>query len=158
MTKLLQAYNFTKIITEPTRRTIDTETFSDHVITNRPDANLEYGVIAFGISDHYEVYVIRFIKQKATKTKPKILKVRNFKRFDKEEFRHDLSEVPFSDVKVAASDANELWDISKNFFLAVLNKHAPPTILRVKGRQLPYLTYEIKQPYTGKGIISKRGL
>ena len=90
---------------------------------------VEYGVITFGISDHYAVYFIRFIKRKATKTKP------NFKRFDKEEFRHDLSDIPFSDVKAAASDTNELWDIWKNFFLAVLNKHAPPTTLILHSHQ-----------------------
>ena len=52
LTKLLQTYNFTQIIDEPTRTTIDTETLIDHVITNRSDANLEYGVIKCGISDH----------------------------------------------------------------------------------------------------------
>ena len=98
LTKLLQTYNFTQIIDEPTRTTIDTETLIDHVITDRPDANLEYGVITCGISDHDAVYVTRFIKQKTTKAKPRILKVRNFKRFDKEEFRRDLLDILFCDV------------------------------------------------------------
>ena len=105
LTKLLQTYNFTQIIDE---LTIDTETLIDHVITNRPDADLEYGVITCGISDHNAVYVTMFIKQKTTKTKPRILNVRNFRRFDEEEFRRDLLDIPFSDVKAAASDANEL--------------------------------------------------
>ena len=39
LTKLLQAYNFTQIIDEPTRTTMDTATLIDHVIKNRPDAN-----------------------------------------------------------------------------------------------------------------------
>ena len=71
LTKLLQTYNFTQIIDEPTRTTIDTETLIDHVITNRPDANLEYDVITRGISDHDHdaVYVTWFIKQKTAKTK-----------------------------------------------------------------------------------------
>ena len=43
-TKLLQTYNFTQLIDEPTGTTTDTETLIDHVITNRSDANLEYGV------------------------------------------------------------------------------------------------------------------
>ena len=105
---------------------MDTETLIDHVITNRPEADLEYGVITGGVSDLDAVYVTTSIKQKKFKTDPRILKVRNFKRCDKEEFRRDLLDIPFSDVKAAASDANELWDIWKNFFLAVLNKHAPP--------------------------------
>ena len=78
LTKLLQTYNFTQLVDEPTRTTMDTETLIDHVITKRPDANLEYGVITCGISDHHVVYVTRFIKQKKTKAKPRILKVRNF--------------------------------------------------------------------------------
>ena len=84
--------------------------------------------------------------------------MRNFKRFDKEEFRRDLLNIPFSDTKAATSDANEFWDIWKNFFLAVLNKHAPPTTLRVKGRQLPYLTYEIKQLCRQRDYIKKRAI
>ena len=40
LTKLPQTYNFTQIIDEPTGTTIDTETFIDNVITNRPDANM----------------------------------------------------------------------------------------------------------------------
>ena len=81
--------------------------------------------------------------------------MRNFKRFDEEEFQRDLLDILFSDVKAAASDANELWDIWKNFLLAVLNKHAPPTTLRVKGRQLPYLTNEIKQLRRQRDYIKK---
>ena len=117
MTKLLQTY-FIQIIDEPTRTTMDTETLIDHVITNRPEADLEYGVITCGISDHDAVYFTRSIKQKKFKTEPRILNVRNSKRFDKEEFRRDLLDIPFSDI--AASDANGLWDTWKNFFLTVL--------------------------------------
>ena len=81
--------------------------------------------------------------------------MRNFERFDKEEFRRDLLDISFSDVKAAASDANELWDILKKFSLAMLNKHAPPTTLRVKSRQLPYLTNEIKQLCRQRDYIKK---
>ena len=38
------------------------------------------------------------------------------------------------------------------------NKHAPPTTLRVKGRQLPYLTYEIKQLCRQRDYIKKRAI
>ena len=38
----------------------------------------------------------------------------------------------------------------------MLNKHAPPTTLRVEGRQLPYLTYEIKQLCRQRDYIKKR--
>ena len=103
-------------------------------------------------------YVTRFIKQKTTETKPRILNVRNFKRFDKEGFRRDQLDILLSDVKAAASDANELWDIWKKFFLAVLNKHAPPTTLKGKGRQLPYLTDEIKQLCSQRDYIKKKAI
>ena len=52
------------------RTTADTETLIDHVIINRPDANFEYGVITYGISDHDAVYVTRFIHQKQLRLSP----------------------------------------------------------------------------------------
>ena len=66
MTKLFQTYNFTQIIDEPTRTMMDTETLTDHIMlfTNRPDVDLEYGVIACSISDHDALYVTRLLKQK----------------------------------------------------------------------------------------------
>ena len=84
--------------------------------------------------------------------------MRNFKRFDEEEFQRDLLDIPFSDIKAAASDTNELWDIWKNFFLAVLNKHAPPTTSRVKDRHLPYLTIEIKKLCRQRNYVQKRAI
>ena len=95
MTKLLQTCNFTQIIDEPTRTTMDIETLIDHDITNRPETDPEYGVIACGISDHDVVYVTRSIKQKKFKSEPRILNVRNFKRFDEEEFRRHLLDTYF---------------------------------------------------------------
>ena len=55
--KLFLTYNFTQVIDERTRTTTDTETLIDHVITNRLDANLEYGVITYDISDHDAVFM-----------------------------------------------------------------------------------------------------
>ena len=84
--------------------------------------------------------------------------MRNFKRFEEEGFRCDLLGIPFSDIKATASDANELWNIWKNFFLAVLSKHAPPATLSIKGRQLPYLTSEIKQLRRQRDYIKKSAI
>ena len=43
-----------------------------------------------------------------------------------------------------SSDANEMWNIWKRFFLDILNKHAPITNIQVKGSKIPYVTSELK--------------
>ena len=52
--------------------------------------------------------------------------------------------VPFDEIKYIPSDANEMWNLWKIFFLDILNKHAPITNIQVKGSKIPYVTSELK--------------
>ena len=51
---------------------------------------------------------------------------------------------PFDEIKYISSDANEMWNLWKRFFLDILNKHAPITNIQVKGGKIPYVTSELK--------------
>ena len=52
--------------------------------------------------------------------------------------------VPFDEIKYISSDANEMWNLWKRFFLDILNKHAPITNIQVKGSKIPYVTSDLK--------------
>ena len=52
--------------------------------------------------------------------------------------------VPFDESKYISSNANEMWNLWKRFFLDILNKHAPITNIQVKGSKIPYVTSELK--------------
>ena len=79
-------YNLTQIIKEPTRITGISETLIDHVITNKPDMVHDSSVILCGISDHDRGFIERNVRAPKMKAPPKVLNVRNFKRFDNDSF------------------------------------------------------------------------
>ena len=84
MKKIARKLGFSHIIKEATRTTADTNlTNMDHIFTNNPEFVRISGVIHCGISDHDAVYMIRNMRvSKPHKLPPKILNVRNFRKFD----------------------------------------------------------------------------
>ena len=103
------------------------------------------GVLASGISDHDVIFLTKNMRLPKLKVPPKQLKVRNYKRFNLSTFRQDMNNVPFDEITNVAQDANEMWILWKNFFLDILNKHAPITNIQVKGNKIPYVTSELKK-------------
>ena len=88
-------FGFTQLIKQPTKITVLTETFFDHIIINRPDFVLHSGVIRFGISDHGSIYMVKRLRMPKLKEKPKILNVRSYKRFNLASFQEDIKQIPF---------------------------------------------------------------
>ena len=79
------------------------------------------------------------------KAKPKILNVRNYKQFNLASFQEHIKLIPFDQIKNFARDPNEMWEIWKRFFSDCFNNnHAPITQLKVKGNQMPYVTFELR--------------
>ena len=143
---MLTKYELTQLINEPTRVTASSKTIIDHIITNRIQYVSDSGVIRCGMSDHDVVYVVKCLRMPKLKTKPKTLHVRNYKRFNLTGFLEDIKQIPFDQIKdLCDKDANEWWQIWKEFFLDCLNKHAPVINKKVKGNALPYVTSEIRR-------------
>ena len=84
--RALSLHDLTQIIKEPTRTTGISETLIDHVITNKPDMVHDSDVFSCGISDHDIVFIERNVRAPKMKAPPKVLNVRNFKRFDNDSF------------------------------------------------------------------------
>ena len=135
---LLTKYELTQLINEPTRITASSKTIIDHIITNRIQYVSDSGVIRCGMSDHDVVYMVKCLRMP--------LRVRNYKRFNLTGFLEDIKEIPFDQIKdLCDKDANEWWQIWKEFFLDCLNKNAPVINIKVKGNALLYVTSEIRR-------------
>ena len=80
---------------ELTRTTAMTKTIIDHIITNKPNMVSNSGVISCGISDHDVVFIERNVRAPKLKVPPKVLNVRNFKRFDSDSFQADFKGSPW---------------------------------------------------------------
>ena len=140
---LYELYQLTQLIDEATRVTMTTTSLIDHIVTNTPEKISDSGVIHTGISDHSLVFAIRKIsviyKQENT------LEIRNMKNFDKEKFTKELLKQHWEYVYFFAEDPNAMWEIWKNLFLEVLDKHAPLQHKKIRSNKVPWMTGDIKK-------------
>ena len=65
--------------------------------------------------------------------------------------------VPFDEIKYISSDANEMSNLWKRFFLGILNKHAPITNIQVKDSKIPYVTSELKAMIRQRDYLKAKG-
>ena len=72
LVNILDIYDLTQLITEPTRITPVSQTLIDLCITNYPEKISTFGVLPLGISDHSLVYIVR--KSTYPKTTAKTIK------------------------------------------------------------------------------------
>ena len=107
--RVLSLHNLTQIMKEPTRITGISESLIDHVITNKPDMVHDSGVISCGISDHDIVFIERNVRAPKMKAPPKVLNVRNFKRFDNNSFRDIIQKIPMDQIRSFSGDVNTMW-------------------------------------------------
>ena len=151
MKKIGRKLGFSHIIKEATRTTADTKTKIDHIFTNKLEFVRISGVIHSGKSDHDAVHMIRNMRvSKPHKLHPKILNVRNFRKFDQVAFQLDIEKIPTEQISFVSKDVNKMWLLWNTFCLDILNKHAPITNIKVKSNHLPYVTSELR------GLIRQR--
>ena len=156
--RLIKTYSLTQPIKEPTRTTHTTQTIIDHIITNRPERVSESGVIPCGISDHDLIFMTKRIGSPKSKFAPRIINIRNQKRFDLRAFQHDtLNNSPFDEIKATCKDADEIWLQWKTFFLYILDKHIPNTQIKIKGNRIPYVNSDVKQMIRQRAKANKTG-
>ena len=72
------------------------------------------------------------------KKEPETITVRKFKRFDEKAYLSELNKLQFDKIR------NLIEDIWNNWFLYVLNKHAPLSDVKIKGNNLPYITMDVR--------------
>ena len=140
---LYELNQLTQLIDEAARITPTTTSLIDHIVTNMPEKISDSGVIHTGISDHSLVFAIRKIsivtKQENT------LEIRNMKNFDEGKFIEELLKQHWEYVYFFADDPNAMWEIWKNLFLEVLDKHAPLQQKKIRSKKVPWITSDIKK-------------
>ena len=148
LTEISEVYQLTQIINKPTRITVTSKSLIDLIFTNQESRVVSHGVIDCGISDHCLVYVVRKIAV-PTNNRHKYITTRSFKNFNSSFFIQELQSLPWGDIEFLDSP-DEMWDVWKQLFTSVANKHAPLKTKRVRHKVSPWLTPDLK------GMIIKR--
>ncbi|CAB3992510.1 Hypothetical predicted protein [Paramuricea clavata] len=140
---LCNLYQYHQLIKEPTRITERSSTTIDLFITNNPTMYVKSGVCHIGISDHSLVYAIR--KLCVSRKNPRIIRSRQFRDFNANSFRYDLSLAPWHIIEENENDPNLAWDAWKTIFLKISDIHAPKRSRKIRNRHSPWLTPELKK-------------
>ena len=99
------------------------------------------------LSDHALIYGA--LKQKINLNKPKIINFRSFKNFDSELFKRHLDMAPWHIIQLfdEVDDQVHAWNLIMN---DVLNDLAPVKKMRVRDKDVPYMTPEWKSAIRAK--------
>ena len=153
---IINLFQLTQVIEEPTRITSDTQTLLDLFITNKPENIINSGVVQLGISDHNLIFGCR--KLSLGKNQPKIVETRNYKYYKSSEFKHDLL-VALSNCDWAYTDnPNALWEQFRDRFNEVAEIHAPIRQRRVRSKYAPWLNNEIKNLMNFRDVMKRKAV
>ena len=159
--QIYDTYGMTQIMKDPTRITSDTQTLTDHIVTNIPKNTAESGVVPCGVSDHDLIYIIRYTRIPKIKKEPKVLTVRTHKNLSEASLLDDLHNFPVELILESSGNPDTLWLTWKSFFTNIIKKYAPVQTIRVRWNSLPYVTAEVKHMMRIRdklrGKVNKRG-
>ena len=120
MSEFCVFYNFTNLIKEPTYyKNVDKPTSIDHILTNHARCFQHPGIYETG-SSYFHKVTFTVLKMFYAKQKPRIIKYKDYKNFNKTTFRMDLlKELSLSNLQ------NGEFDRFKFIVNNLLESHAP---------------------------------
>ena len=86
--------------------------------------------------------------------KPKVIEYRDFKHFNETNFLSELQSL--SNLNLDHIDPSSSWEIWKNKFLHIVNKHAPLKERRISSKRVPWLTRELKNNKRQKEYLKQK--
>ena len=132
-------------------------TLIDLIFTSHQDNILCSGVTHVGISDHSLVYAYRKISIPPVSKGINLISYRQFKHFNSNNFRNDVSTQPWDDIK-ELYDPNDMWKKWKELFLSVCDKHAPVKTKRTRPTKSPWITTNLKKRMNFRNRLKKKAV
>ena len=134
MQEFCDMYSLVNLIKEPTCfKNPNNPSSIDVMLTNRKDSFQNSMAIETGLSDHHKM-TITVLKRYFKKKDPLTINYRNYKKFDEVKFRKDLlSQLELFDIE------NVDYDVFKDIFMTVLDKHAPMKNKMVRANNAPFM-------------------
>ena len=151
MLDLESEQGFECLITKPTRvelrGTTTTKSLIDVLLSNKPELFKHSGIYYPSLSDHALIYGV--LKEKVNPNKPKVITSRSYKNFDPDLFKQHLSTAPWHIGQLfdEVDDKAHVWNLLMN---DILDEVAPIKSMRVRDKDVPYMTSEWKSAIRAK--------
>ena len=149
---LEEVHDLQCLITKPTRITKTSETLLDVILTTKPEIFKHCGVINPEISDHHLIYGL--LTKAVYQHKRKIITFRSLKDVDMDLLNQNLATAPWSVGEIFDSPDDQ-YDFWFALFESILDEHAPRKKMRVRDKDVPYMTNEWKRAIKNKRKYAK---
>ena len=136
--ELLEVYNMSNMIKQPTRVTTSSSSLIDVNLTTSPHLFSMSGVFDLDLSDHKLVYTI--MRAHCMRDGRRFVIKRRFKNYVSESFCEDVSRVPFH---VASVFDDICWAWTKLLSDVVEDRHAPIKRSKVRRKHVPCMSPEL---------------
>ena len=134
---ILSSLNLHQHVTKPTRKTKNSSTLIDHIISNSPERITFTHVLPCSLlSDHDAVYA--FVNIKVTRFQPWYKYIRDERNPDETAFIEDVKGLPMSAV-YGVDDPEEQLEMFNTMLLDCLNSHAPLRRVKITRPPAPWL-------------------
>ena len=77
-----------------------------------------------------------------------------FKNFNHHHFRDDVAQQPWNNI-LSETNPEAMWDVWKNLFMEVVDKHALLQSKRVSNKHSPWITYELTRKIYKRNYLKK---
>uniref|UniRef100_A0A7M5X3F0 Reverse transcriptase domain-containing protein n=1 Tax=Clytia hemisphaerica TaxID=252671 RepID=A0A7M5X3F0_9CNID len=137
MARFLELNDMSNVIKTKTCFKSEKGTCIDLILTNSKNLSKNSGTVETGLSDfHRLIYAV--LKTKYTKLSPKIIKYRDYKNFNKNNFLYELE-------YCISSNIFENYDQFENVFHNIVNRHAPLKTKFLRANNKPHVTKDLRK-------------
>jgi len=82
------------------------------------------------------------------------IETRTFKNFNHHHFLDDVAQQPWNRI-LSETNPEAMWDVWKNLFMEVVDKHAPLQSKRFSNKHSPWITYELTRKIHKRNYMKK---
>ena len=134
-------YSFQNLIKAKTCITKSSESSLDVILTNKPRLLFHNLSVETGISDVHTM-VCTMMRSHITRLKPIKISYRNYKNYDEETFKRDLSR---SNLITNESDPDKMYLQLVQNFSNILDRHAPLKYKYIRGNTAAFMNKELRK-------------
>ena len=151
--RILGSHDLHNVIKEPTRVTETTSTLLDLLITTDTSKITASGTFDPGLSDHCLIYGI--IKLTRSRTSPKYINAKNYKRVNVDRLKHDFSTAPWSAIE-AFEDVDDVAWAWETLYKDIISEHIPQRRVKTRSDNLPWMNSHIRKIMNKRYKVLKR--
>lgn len=144
------------LINKPTRiqksGTHMSKTLIDVILTNRLELFAHSGDVDPGLSDHALVYALLHVK--VARFGSKVVRFRSTKNYNEQKFKEHLSVAPWH-VGEILDDIDDQAGFLSTLLTEIVNEHMPLKQMRVRDKDVPYMTTEWKESIQARRKAAK---